>query len=85
MRANRYVTAIWRGFLIVSLTSVNVGQIAGHHYGGAFCCGGAISWVWWRNAHSAAHDDLPHLRECYALGAGLGTITGMLLTAWAYG
>lgn len=76
--------AVWRGFLIVTLTAMNVAQIAGHHYGGAFVCGAAISWVWWRNAHSAAHESVPYLREYYALGAGLGTVTGMWLMAWVY-
>lgn len=74
-----------RGFLIVTLTAMNVGQIASRHYGGAFLCGFAISYVWWQNAHGAAHGTTTYLRECYALGAGCGTVAGILIIRALYG
>lgn len=74
-----------RGLLIVTLTAMNVGQIASRHYGGAFLGGCAISFVWWGNSRGAAHSEAKYGRECYALGAGLGTLAGMLLVRWFYG
>lgn len=68
-----------RGFTIVLLTSLNVVQIAGGHYGGAFVVGGAISWVWFGNSRTAAHSQAPYARQAYALGAALGTIAGMFI------
>lgn len=79
------LNAFGRGFLIVTLTAMNVAQIAGRHYGGAFLCGASISWVWWRNAHGAAHGTTTYLRECYALGAGCGTVAGILIVRAIYG
>lgn len=80
-----HVAIFLRGFLIVTLTAANVGQIARGHYGGAFVGGTAISFVWWGNSRGAAHSDVRFARECYAFGAGLGTLTGMLLVRWMYG
>lgn len=74
-----------QGLLIVTLTAVNVGQIAGQHWGGAFLGGCAISFVWWGNSRGAAHSDVRFGRECYALGAGAGTVFGMLLVRLVYG
>lgn len=74
-----------RGFLIVTLTAANIGQIASRHYGGAFLGGCAISFVWWGNSRGAAHSDITFGRECYALGAGCGTLFGMILVRWFYG
>jgi len=68
-----------RGFVIVFLTALNVVQIAGGHYGGAFIVGGAISWVWFGNSRTAAHTNAPYARQAYALGAALGTIAGMFV------
>jgi hypothetical protein len=79
---NPYVSTFLRGFVIVTLTAMNVLQISEHHYAGAFLVGAAISWVWWRNAPGAAHEKTPYIRACYAVGAGVGTLTGMLLMAW---
>ena len=69
----------WRAFLIVSITAVNVTQIAGGHYGAAFCTGGALSFVWWSNARTAARSDVRGGQTAYALGAACGTVTGMLI------
>lgn len=69
-----------RGWLIVSLTSANVRAVSAGNYPLAFVIGFAISCVWWTNSQSAAHTNDPVARWCYALGAGLGTVTGILAT-----
>lgn len=74
-----YALTLGRGWLIVALTSANVRQIAAGHYSGAFLVGFAISYVWFGNSRQAALTDLPGARWCYALGAALGTVTGMYL------
>lgn len=79
------VATFVRGLALVSLTAANVSQIAGHHYVGAFVCGSGISWLWYRNARGAALDAAPWLRECYAAGAGCGTVLGMVVMRWLYG
>jgi hypothetical protein len=68
-----------RGWLIVTLTALNVSQIAHGRYAGAFVCGTAISAVWWANAGSASDDRSWRAGAAYALGAGCGTLTGMVL------
>ena len=68
-----------RGFVIVFLTACNVVQISRGHYPGAFIIGGAISYVWWGNSHSAAHQKDPYARQAYALGAACGTVVGMFV------
>lgn len=75
---------VWRGFLIVMLTASNVAQISGGHYVGAFLNGAAISFVWWTNSRTASLSNIPRARELYALGAGLGTVAGMLLVENLY-
>jgi hypothetical protein len=82
--ATRRLSVFLRGLLIVSLTASNIGQIAGHHFLGAFVNGFAISFVWWINSRSAAHEDLTWARECYAVGAGFGTVFGMWAVTWLY-
>ena len=78
------VQVFLRGFIIVALTAANVSQIAGHHWIGAFFNGGAISWVWWRNSHTAAHSKVTYGQLLYALGAGCGTVVGMFVVDWMY-
>lgn len=73
-----------RGFLIVLLTALNVGQIAGRHYGGALVGGFLISFVWFGNSRTAAFAEARFSREAYALGAACGTVCGMWLTATIY-
>lgn len=78
----------WRGFSIVTVTALNVGQVAGQHYGGALVGGFLISFIWWMNAQSAAKDHLePRTgsREAYGTGAALGTVFGMALCRLFYG
>lgn len=71
-----------RGWLIVSLTSANVYQIAHARYAGAFVCGAAISFVWWFNTGKAASDKTWRSAVAYALGAGCGTVTGLAISRW---
>lgn len=80
-----HVGVFWRGLLIVTLTASNVAQIAGQHWVGAFVNGAAISWVWWRNSHQAAHSQARYGQACYALGAGIGTVLGMWIIQRVYG
>jgi hypothetical protein len=79
-----HLSVFWRGFLIVSLTSSNVAQIAGGHWLGAFLNGFAISFVWWQNSRAAAHSTATYGREGYALGAACGTVAGMWLVRAIY-
>lgn len=72
-----YLRLAGRGFIIVALTAANVRQIAAGHYGPAFLVGFSISTAWWFNSKTAARSDAPGAWAAYALGAGLGTITGM--------
>ncbi len=81
----QHAVLFMRGFLIVTLTASNVGQIAGRHWVGAFVGGCAISFVWFGNSKTAAHSDARFGREAYALGAGLGTVAGMALVRVFYG
>ncbi len=74
-----------RGWLIVSLTAMNVGAVAGHHWALAFAGGFAISWVWWENSRGAARSTEQWARESYAAGAALGTVTGMWIVRVLYG
>lgn len=75
-----YLRLFLRGFLIVCLTAMNVSEIAGGHYLAAFIVGFGISFVWWFNARNAARSDIRFAGTTYALGAGVGTVTGMLLS-----
>jgi hypothetical protein len=79
------VETFCRAFALVACTAANVKQITLNHYGGAFLLGTAISWLWFRNARGAALDGETYLRECYALGAGCGTVFGVAMMGWFYG
>jgi len=79
-----YLAVYARGWLIVALTSLNTGQIAGQHWAGAGMVGFGISWVWWQNARAASKKELPWIGEVYALGAASGTLTGMVIMRWLY-
>ena len=69
----------WRAFSIVSMTSLNVTQVTGHHYVSAFFTGSLLSFIWWANTRTAAHSDLAGAQVMYTLGAGCGTVFGMYL------
>lgn len=73
-----YALLFGRACLQVSLVAANVVQIANGHYLGGFVVGTAISYLWFQNARSAALSDLPGAAVVYALGAGAGTVLGML-------
>lgn len=75
-----YASLFGRAFLQVALVALNVSQIAKGNYGGAFLVGGAISWIWFKNARSAAHVELPGAALVYAAGAGVGTVMGIFLS-----
>ena len=68
-----------RAFLQVALVAWNVRNVAEGQYGLTFVTGAAVSWVWWANSKSAAHNEHPKARAAYAIGAGAGTVFG----AWA--
>ena len=67
-----------RGFLLVALVAANTRQIANGRYLGAFVVGGLISAVWWSNS-SAKREQFSGAGVLYALGAAVGTVTGMYL------
>ena len=69
-----------RSFVVVTFVAMNTRQIAAGHYGGAFLCGGLISYFWWRNAGKASTDRSHAAAFCYGLGAACGTMLGMWLT-----
>lgn len=68
-----------RGFIYVALTAWNVRHIAALNYGAALLGAFAISSIWWGNAAGASMVKARGARECYALGAALGTVCGMWL------
>jgi hypothetical protein len=76
----RELARIWfRAFSLVSLVALNTTQISGHHYYAAFITGSTLSWVWWKNTKTAASSDVRGAQLAYALGAGCGTVLGMLI------
>ena len=80
-----YLRIFGRGFLIVFLTATNGYQIPHQHYFGGTVVGVMISYVWWGNARTSGRSDLPHAGLCYSLGAGAGTLVGMVLSGMFYG
>jgi hypothetical protein len=76
---NPYVQQFLRGFVIVTLTAWNVRHISSLQYPMAAVTAFGISFVWFGNSRAAAHSELKFAREVYALGAALGTVTGMWL------
>lgn len=68
-----------RGWLIVTLTALNVSMIAWRAFPAAFVTGCAISALWYANAGTAATDRSWRALCAYAVGAGCGTVTGMAL------
>lgn len=68
-----------RAFSQVTLVAWNVANVSQHRYAMAFVSGTLLSFIWWKNSKTAAHTDVEWAREAYALGAGFGTIAGMIL------
>ena len=68
-----------RAYLHVLLVAANVTHIATGRYEWAFATGFLISFVWWINTRSANRLEGSLSHFVYSLGAGLGTVSGMLL------
>lgn len=67
-----------RGWLMVSLVALNSIQIVHGRWLSAITVGYCISRLWWANS-SKSRCDSRWAGEVYALGAALGTATGMFL------
>lgn len=74
-----YAPIFFRAALQVSLVACNVVNIARGAYLWAFLTGFAISYVWWRNSRTAAHSEAAYGQVVYAIGAGAGTVVGMVV------
>lgn len=72
------------GLLMVTLVSANTRQVAHLHFAGAFFVGVAISLTWVFGIKAVAHSSRI-VGVCYALGAGCGTLLGMVITRYFYG
>jgi len=70
-------------WLQVFLVAVNTYQLAHHKLLGCFIIGFAISFVWTFNVKKVAFGSTWD-RITYALGAGVGTITGLLASQYFY-
>jgi hypothetical protein len=79
-----YARLFYRGWLIVTLTALNVAMISRYAWGWAFLSSTALSAVWWGNSKHAAHVPNRWAGPCYALGAGAGCVTGMMLGKLLY-
>ena len=81
-----YLRLMARGFWIVLLTAMNVIQVTGGHYVGAFWIALLISMTWWTNAYTVSLQQVPPRvgAMCYGLGVACGTVTGMALLRWWY-
>jgi hypothetical protein len=79
---SEYLALFGRSFLQVSLVAANVVQIAKGQYVGMFVVGAAISFLWFGNARQAGRSELPGAAVIYALGAGMGTVTGAILSRY---
>lgn len=66
-------------WLQVTLISLNTWQIANKKIVGALIVGFLISLVWTFNVQDISKSTL-HVKMLYALGAMLGTATGLVLT-----
>lgn len=74
---------MFTGFIQVFLVSINTYQIAHKHYLGVFVVGVAISIVWAWNVKKIAFGTW-YDRLFYALGAGIGSLCGLLLSILIY-
>ena len=71
------IRLFFRGWLIVSLTAANVSFIGQHNFPLAFITGFGISFVWYGNSQHANDHRSKMSTFVYALGAAVGTMTGM--------
>lgn len=72
------------GFLQVVLVAINTYQISHELYVGAFIVGFGISFVWSFNVKRIAFGTFND-RVVYALGAGLGSLLGLVFSKMIYG
>lgn len=79
-----YLRILGRGWLLVSLVSMNTVHLAQGHMGPAAAGGFLISWTWWQNS-SKDREQAPHAGLVYGVGAGLGTLTGGTLARVLFG
>ncbi len=70
-------------FIQVNLVTINVYQIATHHYLGMLIFGFLISFMWSLNVTSIVFSDLQH-RFVYGLGGMFGCISGSYITYLLY-
>jgi hypothetical protein len=77
-----YLMLFGRAFLQVALIAANIVQVAKGQYVGMFIVGAAISFLWFGNAREAGRSELPGAAVIYALGAGMGTVTGAILSRY---
>lgn len=75
-----YGRLFFRALLQVSLVAANVVLIARGHWFGMFLIGFSISFLWFGNTREASRSELPLAAVVYALGAGVGTVTGTILS-----
>lgn len=73
-----YLSLLARGYVMVTLVSLNTIQVAHGRKVSAVAVGFLISLTWWSNS-SKKREDVPLAGATYALGAALGTLTGMWL------
>jgi hypothetical protein len=71
-----YLSLLARGYVMVTLVSLNTIQVAHQRKFAAVSVGFLISLTWWSNS-SKKREDVPGAGVTYALGAALGTLTGM--------
>jgi hypothetical protein len=71
------------GVLQVALVAANTRQVAQARLVGSFFVGIGISAVWAYNVHHIAIGGVVD-GACYALGAGVGTVLGIIITRWFY-
>ena len=73
-----YLRLIARGWVMVTLVSLNTIQLAHDRQAAAVAVGFLISLTWWSNS-SKKREDVRGAGIAYATGAALGTLTGMWL------
>jgi len=71
-----------RAWLMVSCVASNTVFLADRQWVAAGFGGFLISWLWWGNAHDAAHVERRWARVVYASGAACGTLTGLAFASW---
>ena len=73
-----YLSLLVRGYVMVTLVSLNTIQVAHGRHAAAVGVGFLISLTWWSNS-SKKREDVRGAGVVYATGAALGTLTGMWL------